>query len=199
MPPEERQLFPLLCSVCHTPFAAARCASGEPFRCHHCAVKLQAELYPAILRHLREPGQIGALAADGEASCFYHQDKQAAKVCSSCGRFLCTLCEIDLAGHCLCPLCLEQGRQTEQIASLVNKRVLHDSIALSTALLPLLAWPLTVITAPVALFLSITAWNKPNSILRRSKVRLVAALVFSGLQLLGWGALGLFLLQKWFS
>lgn len=199
MPADGRQLFPLLCSSCHKPLPTTHCNSGETFHCPHCSVVLQAELYPAILRQLREQGALGSVAADGEASCFYHPDKLAATVCSSCGRFLCSLCEIDLAGRCLCPACFEQGRQTEQISSLITKRVLYDSIALSIALLPLLIWPVTLVTAPTAFVMAIYAWRKPTSLLRRTKIRLLAAFLFSGLEMAGWGALAVFLLQKWIS
>ncbi len=199
MAPDGRQPFPLLCSSCHRPLATEQCNNAESFRCPHCSVQLQVELFPAMLRALNEQGTLGAVAGDGEASCFYHPDKQAATVCSSCGRFLCSLCEIELGGQYLCPVCFEQGRQSEQIASLVTKRVLHDSIALSIALVPLLIWPVTLITAPIAFSLAIYAWRKPTSILRRTKLRLLAALFFSGVQIVGWGVLAVVLLQKWIS
>jgi hypothetical protein len=192
----ERSLFPLLCSSCHTPLPAALCNSGESIRCPHCSTQLQVELFPAILRPLHEGGTVGLQVAEGEASCFYHPDKQAVTICSSCGRFVCSLCEIDLAGRHLCPVCLEQGRQNEQLSELVTKRILHDSIALNTTLLPLLIWPVTLITAPIAFYLAITAWRKPSSILPRTKIRQVLALLFSVLQIIGWAALGVFLFQK---
>lgn len=191
------QLYPLLCSSCRQPLSATLCNGETPLRCPHCSIWLQAEIFPAMLRPLRETGRNGALAADGEASCFYHPDKQAATVCASCGRFICSLCEIELAGRRLCPGCLEQGRQSEQINELITRRTLHDSIALSTALLPLLIWPVTLLTAPTAFFLAIYAWRKPTSILPRTKIRLIAALLFSTLQMLGWGALAVVLLKRW--
>ena len=91
MSPGERSLFPLLCSSCHTPIPAALCNSGEAIHCPHCSKQLQIELFPAILRPLYEGGSIGLQVAEGEASCFYHQDKQAVKICSSCeiGRASC--------------------------------------------------------------------------------------------------------------
>lgn len=195
----DRLLFPVLCSSCHTPIPAALCNSGDSIHCPHCSVSLQAELFPAILRPLHEGSSIGLQVTEGEASCFYHPDKQAVKICSSCGRFICSLCEIDLAGRCLCPVCLEQGRQNEQLSELVTKRTLHDSIALNTTFLPLLIWPITLITAPIAFYLAITAWRKPSSILPRTRIRLVLALLFSALQIIGWVVLGIFLFQKWNS
>lgn len=199
MSPGERSLFPLLCSSCHTPLPAALCNSGESIHCPHCSKQLQVELFPAILRPLHEGGTVGLQITEGEASCYYHPDKQAVKVCSSCGRFICSLCEIDLVGRCLCPVCLEQGRQNEQLAELVNKRTLHDSIALNISILPLLFWPFTLITAPIAFYLAITAWRKPSSILPRTRIRQVLALLFSALQIIGWVVLGVLLFQKWNS
>ena len=194
---EVRSLFPLLCSSCHQPLPATLCSAETPFRCPHCGIKLQADIFPAILQPLHEKGSIGTDVADGEASCFYHPDKQAAKVCSSCGRFVCALCEIELVGRCLCPVCLEQGRQNDQISELVTKRTLYDSMALSLSLLPLLIWPITLVTAPVAFFLAIYGWRKPTSILPRTRIRLIAALLFSTLQLIGWGTLAFYLFERW--
>ncbi len=186
MPPEISQIFQLQCSSCRTPLGADLCNSPEPVRCPACNVLLRAEIFPAILKTKEQSGGVGKDISDGDASCFYHPEKQAVKVCSSCGRFLCSLCEIELAGRCICPVCLEEGRQKEEIAELIPKRTLHDSIALGIAALPVLFFPVTILTAPVALFLSINGWKKPSSILPRTRFRLFAALVLSGLQIAGW-------------
>ena len=52
---------------------------------------------------------------------------------------------------------------------------MHDSIALSLSLLPVVIWPVTCLTAPAALFYAIRHWKSPTSILPRTKVRYLAA------------------------
>jgi hypothetical protein len=130
-----------------------------------------------------------SLQTDDEASCFYHPEKKAVVACESCGRFICSLCEISMAGRRLCPNCMELGRNQEKIAELVTHRSLHDQIALSLAIVPLLIYFITLITAPMAIYFSIRHWKSPTSILPRwSKVRFVFAILIGLLELGIWAA-----------
>jgi len=45
---------------------------------------------------------------------------------------------------------------------------------------------LTIITAPTSIYLSIRHWNSPMSVIGRTKVRFILAIVISGLQILAW-------------
>jgi hypothetical protein len=147
------------------------------------------EVFPALFRGIGAVNSGEPLTCEGEASCFYHPQKKAAVVCSACGRFLCTLCETDLAGRCLCPCCIDKGRASEGIEQLVTRRTLNDSLALSLAILPLLFFPVTVFTAPIAFFIAIRCWKRPGSILPRTKMRFVLAIVIALAQIAGWMAL----------
>jgi hypothetical protein len=119
---------------------------------------------------------------DDEASCFYHPDKRAVIPCDSCGRFLCSLCDIELNNRHICASCLETGQEKGKIKNLENHRKLHDSIALHLAVLP-------IVTAPVAFYLAIRHWKTPSSVIPRSKIRQILALLISGGQMVGWSAL----------
>jgi hypothetical protein len=44
----------------------------------------------------------------------------------------------------------------------------------------------TIVTAPIAIYLSIRHWNSPMGIIRRTKVRFILAIVISGLQIFAW-------------
>jgi hypothetical protein len=55
-------------------------------------------------------------------------------------------------------------------------------------LFPMLLIWVTVVTAPIALYLAIRHWNSPLSLVRRSKIRFILAMAISGLQMLGWAA-----------
>jgi len=128
------------------------------------------------------------LVAD-EATCFYHPQKKAVLPCEGCGRFLCALCDCELHGQHFCPACLEVGRKKRKIKSLENERTLYDSIALSLAVLPVAIVPLiyfTFITAPASLFVALRYWNAPRSIVHRTRIRLVLAIIFASLQIVGW-------------
>jgi hypothetical protein len=108
---------------------------------------------------------------------------------------MCALCDCELHGEHYCPTCLEVGRKKGKIKSLENQRTLHDSIALSLAIFPLLIFYFTIITAPMALYVAIRYWNAPRSIIHRTKIRYVAAIILATLQLAGWAVGGYFLIS----
>lgn len=164
--------------------------------CPSCSSPLRVEVYPALFREtVSTPA--ARVMMEGEASCFYHPEKKAAIVCDGCGRFLCALCDLDLDGQHLCPTCLQTGKQKGKLTKLQSERTRHDRIALSLALLPMIIFYFTVITAPIALFYAIKHWKSPGSITpnwRRSN--LIWAIVISLMQIAGWATLFTWLVIK---
>jgi hypothetical protein len=154
--------------------------------CPSCQVPLEVEIYPAFFRRIGPGQNAEALVVEHESSCFFHPEKKATVPCASCGRFLCALCDCELHGQHFCPACLEAGRTKGKIKSIENQRTLHDNIALALVFYPVVMWPLTVLTAPAAVYLSIRHWNTPRSIVHRTKIRFVLAIIFAGLQITGW-------------
>ena len=126
------------------------------------------------------------IVAEDEAGCFYHPGKKAAVPCAECGRFLCSLCDVELNGKHVCPTCIDSGRKKGKIKNLENHRTLYDDIALSLSIMPLIFFWLTLITAPVSLFMSIRYWKAPLSIIRRTKIKFIIAILLSSLQIAGW-------------
>ncbi|MFH1147527.1 MAG: hypothetical protein V1736_07450 [Pseudomonadota bacterium] len=96
---------------------------------------------------------------------------------------------MDLNGRHLCPLCVETGQEKKTLKCLDNYRVLYDRVALALAVAPLLVFWLTVLTAPMALYVTVRYWKAAPSILRGSKVRFVIAAVFSLIEIGGWATL----------
>jgi hypothetical protein len=162
--------------------------------CPACGVPVQVEIFPALFRPAARGRDGEALMVEGESSCFYHPQKKAVVPCQGCGRFLCALCDCELHGEHFCPACLEVGRQKGRITRLENQRTLYDGIALSLAVLPLLVFYFTVITAPIAIFIAIRHWNTPRSIVHRTRIRLVVAIILAVLQIVGWGVAAYFLM-----
>jgi len=93
---------------------------------------------------------------------------------------------VELNGEHLCPGCLESGRSKGKLTQLETKRTLYDGMALSAALLPLLAWPITLLTAPAAIFLAIYALRKPGSLLPRTRIRAYLAVLIGSAEFIGW-------------
>ena len=157
--------------------------------CSDCGAALRVAVFPALARPPEQGSAAESVMLDDEASCFYHDDKKAVKACDDCGRFLCSLCSIELSGRTLCAGCIQSGKKKGRLQDLTRHRVLNDDVALALALLPLLAWPFTLLTAPAAIFWSVRYWNKPGSLLPRSKIRYVLAILFGSLQIAGWTTL----------
>ncbi len=109
--------------------------------------------------------------------------------CDHCGRFLCSTCEIELAGQHFCPQCLESGKKKGNLPQLQNRRTLYDSLALALAIYPLLVFYLTFITAPLVFYIAIRYWKAPTSVIGRTKWRFVVALIIAGAEITGWAVL----------
>lgn len=99
---------------------------------------------------------------------------------------MCALCDIELEGQHLCPTCLESGKSSEKITRLVDRRVCYDQVALLVAFLPMFMVWVTIVSAPIAIYLSIRYWNAPTSILPRTKIRFIVAIILASLQIFAW-------------
>ncbi|PYS52738.1 MAG: hypothetical protein DMG13_15470 [Acidobacteria bacterium] len=187
------------CPKCQTPLLENAINSFGLAPCPGCQNLLQLEIFPALFRQ-NAPAQAGeGLLVEGESTCFYHSGKKAVLPCQGCGRFLCALCDCELNGEHFCPACLETGRTKGKIKSLENRRTLYDSIALSLAVVPLVIfffWFFTIVTAPMALFVAIRYWNAPRSIIHRTRIRYVVAMIVATLEVAGWGIGIYFLIEN---
>lgn len=184
----------LTCPKCRTPLPEAHFNASGPFPCPGCARSVEAAVFPACYQPASRGAAAESVFAAGEASCFNHPGNRAVVACDSCGRFLCALCDIALDAQHLCPACLNTGRKKGSVRHLESSRTLYGHLALLLALAPLLIWPITVITAPLAMFFAIFGWNKPGSLTRPGRVRHVIAFVLGLLQTAGW----IFLLLRFF-
>jgi len=164
--------------------------------CPACRSPLTALVFPAFLR--ASAGVFPEIAVEGtEATCFYHAKKKAVVPCDQCGRFLCALCQVELSGQNWCPSCIELHRKQGKLASLDNSRTLYDGMALLLATAPILMWPVTILTAPAALYMVIRYWRSPMSIVPRTKTRFILAGVFALAEIAGWIFLTSAVLVAW--
>ncbi len=134
---------------------------------------------------------------DDESSCYYHPGKSAEVVCDGCGRFLCSLCNIDFEGRHFCPACLENTSRTGETGRFRTQHVYYDSIALAVAVVPLLIFYLALLTAPVAIYLALRHWRTPFSALPWRRWCFVAALCFAFVELADWGAGFMYIFSAW--
>ena len=192
----------LVCDKCRTSLTGAVVNTGEPVACPGCHAPLLAQVFPALFRPVAAGKAAENILSDEEASCFYHPAKKAVVPCGRCGRFLCTLCDIDLGGNQhFCPGCVATARQNNEtnpqaVALPVQRRMNHDQLALFLAAAPLaLVFTVyfTLFTAPAALFLAIRYWNEPRrALVPRSRARVVAAALIALLEIGAWVAAFMF-------
>jgi hypothetical protein len=174
------------CSQCHSPLPEELWNRPEFNPCPSCRASFLAETFPALTRPALLPAAGRLIVEDDEAGCFFHPRKRAEVSCSMCGRFLCQLCDIDLQGNHICPHCLQIAQSGRAVVSLEKRRTVYDSASLSIALLPLLVWPLTLLTAPLAVVVALISFKKPNSLVSRSHYRAWLAILIGSLQIALW-------------
>lgn len=186
----------IVCSRCGTPIPVGEWNREHAF-CPTCRAGLGVLIFPALLSKIERPNVGDPVTAEGEASCFHHPEKRAAAACDQCGRFLCGLCLLEFLGQNWCPGCLEARRRSGQLKTLDVTRTLYDNGALALAIIPLLFFPLTLITAPIAIYVSLRYWRAPGSMVPRSRVRSYAAMLLAAAEIGAWVWILFYVVQRW--
>jgi hypothetical protein len=159
--------------------------SGAATACPDCGSENTVRAFPAMFADRAAVTPEAALT--GEAACFDHPGKRAVAACRQCGRFVCNLCSVEMAGGVYCPSCVAAGAGQARAANADSYRTLYDSIALTLPLASLiLMWPATLAAAPASLVISIAKWKQPLSLVRRSRWRFVVAILISLAEILAW-------------
>ncbi len=121
-------------------------------------------LFPALFRVDRVDAESIGLVV-GESSCFFHETKKATVACSSCGRFLCGLCDVEIGGDHICPSCIDSQMQKGQLDTLERSRFLPHRLALFLAALNLfIGWCTAGIPGIIAIVFGIRALTAPASV-----------------------------------
>jgi hypothetical protein len=186
----------IACPSCNVPLPSESVDTPTCVPCPICGKGVRIVTFPAMRVGYVAGRSAEAVQADGEASCFYHAGKRAAVACDGCGRFLCSLCDVEVGSRHLCPSCVEaamsparakEGRAGPGGAAADQRRFLYDSLAVALAVWPvILAWPFTILTAPGVLYIAARYWGAPGGMFRRTKARLCVAAALAAAQLAGW-------------
>ncbi|MDX2111648.1 MAG: hypothetical protein SFY80_15560 [Verrucomicrobiota bacterium] len=185
----------LLCLKCKEPLSLEGAHPYKEYttRCRVCRSANTVIVLPAMEhRFVRSQASV---AAELEASCFYHADRKAESTCHACGRFICNHCTATLDDETLCLPCLMAIRAKGSHAKLANGTVRWDSIALGTAVVSIFIAYFAILTAPAVIYLVLRYWRKgPFSPFENHKWRMALALTLAVLQLVGWSmALNVFI------
>lgn len=173
----------LPCPQCRKVLEPLSWHDADKGRCWSCRTDFDFTGFPALTAARRRVVPKAVLESE-HATCFYHEMNQAEVVCEACGRFVCAICGVDFGGRSVCPPCIAAVKVND--AQQVSQRTLYEGIALAVALLPLLIWPLTMITAPIALGVVVVGWRKPRSLVQGGRVKLVCAGVLAVIEISIW-------------
>jgi len=184
--PRRGNLDLVRCPRCGNLLSASDCNTTELVRCPSCQVRFRIEVFPALFRAIARGRPAEGILIEGESACFYHEQKKAVLPCDVCGRFRCALCDVELDNRHLCPACLQSGYKKGELNQLEKSRIIYDSAALWMAVLPMIVLPLTILTAPAAIFLAIFSWFRPSSIVPRTRLRSYLAIAFALAQIAFW-------------
>ncbi|MBF0570817.1 MAG: B-box zinc finger protein [Candidatus Omnitrophica bacterium] len=172
------------CPQCHSILKKEFINNSDFLSCLQCHQLIQVVAFPVLFQKPKVSEAAQPLIIDDQSNCFYHPDKKAIILCSSCGRFLCSLCDIEFDKQHLCPACLQSGTRKKRIHNIDNDIVCYDKIAFAVAVYPIITFIFTLITAPIAVYLSIRYWNTKS--LTGSKARFVFAILIGLAQIIGW-------------
>lgn len=172
----------LVCPSCG--FVLTDEALEPTISCRRCNSRIEVSIFPAVARAAENHAHQVVVAE--EASCYFHLDRVADFACSRCGRFLCPLCRIPWVGEDICPLCLETASTGAEGDKLASSRFHFDGLALLLSTAPLPTIFFSMFTAPVALGFALFTFRKNCSIVSRSKVRFILAILFSTATIVGW-------------
>lgn len=151
------------CPGCGGPITPAE-APNEWQICPYCDKRLQIRVWPVARQKTN-----AASALPEHATCFFHPENAFEACCQRCGRFLCTLCDLQLGAEHVCPTCFERGRTDIGLrgatAEWRHRDILYDSIALTIGWGWVLVWPFIVAALPANIILHVKFRKAPRSYL----------------------------------
>jgi hypothetical protein len=190
------QLAPA-CPACRAPFPTDAGTLAGLTRCPSCQVELRLTVLPGFGRVTPTGSRAERTGGDDEAACFFHPAKRAVVPCDRCGRFLCALCDLPVAGEHLCPACIQTAQQKGGLPALERSRIRWDLIVWLVLLLPILVcWIAVPVTALAGVGLAIWRLKAPPSRVAASRRSLMIAIGFGVLLALGGVALDFLLFQS---
>jgi hypothetical protein len=184
----DRVTTPLPCPNCQAALPVPAAGEETNILCPACRRSVRLVVFPALLAPATNGAVPEPVVAEGEAACFYHPARRAVVPCESCGRFLCALCDLPVAGKHLCPSCLESGSQRGDVQTLERSRLRHDLIVWYLLIVPLVVFCLLFIapvTSVIALIWAVAKRNAKPSLVDNTRIRLLGAMVFAVVALFG--------------
>ncbi|MBI3191090.1 MAG: hypothetical protein HYZ36_00370, partial [Pedosphaera parvula] len=166
------------CGNCRAELSVALDGPHAAVDCPLCRAPIQVQVFPAFVQGPPEGAPAERVLLQDESCCFYHPENKAVAPCDACGRFLCALCDLPEGEAHLCPTCFAR-KQSGETGEAPLRVARYDQIALAVAVLSFIVLPVTIITAPVVLYMVVRYWRWPSGVVRpgRKWVFVLAALI----------------------
>lgn len=177
----------LTCPACGAALGPYGLDAVREAHCPSCRTSLRGEVFRAWWTPPKPEAKLDR-ALEGEAVCYFHPSNRAALTCDSCGRFICSICDLPVGTRHLCPVCLSKGVGQEKLTEIVPKRLLWARFSLSLGFWPLplfiVLWWAYAITGGTAVIAGIISFFKPGSLVRgRQRAFAVFGILFGLVQI----------------
>ncbi len=159
----------LTCPACGAALGSYGLDAVQEAACPGCHVHMRGQVFPAWSKPVSNVPRFER-AMEGEAVCFFHPANRAVLPCETCGRFLCTVCDLQVGSRHLCPVCLSKGLGKEKLQEIVPRRSLWRRAAFILGLVPLvlsiMLWPVLFVSGGTAVIVALIGWKRPGSLVR---------------------------------
>lgn len=185
------------CPKCHSVLpdeVLQHSSDSKLVSCRACRAPVYANVYPRLQAGgilAKEAGASG-VSEEGDAVCSFYPELKAETVCEECGCLLSEKAAVVWSGNSFCMPCIHLLRERKEEDDFLSKRTLYDNSALG---LVVFLVPLSLFTAPMALYYLIRYRNSSRGIVPRGKIRWALALILSVGVMLAW----MILLVLWLS
>jgi hypothetical protein len=168
------------CPKCQAPVGVTRGADVLTETCPSCRTTIEIHPFLPLFKPPRGvPVSSNESPAHSGAACFFHPRASATASCHRCGRFLCSLCDVEWSDQHLCPECLSKAHARDALEGHEQQRVRYDIITWHLLILPVLfCFYVVPVTAPAAVALAILKRNSPPSRVANSRLSIRLGLTF---------------------
>ncbi|MEP6672651.1 MAG: hypothetical protein ABJF10_26035 [Chthoniobacter sp.] len=180
----------LTCPACGAALGPHGLDAAQEGVCPACRAGLRGQVFPVWWTPVKSASTFER-AMEGEAVCFFHPANRAVLPCDTCGRFLCSICDLPVGSRHLCPVCLSKGLGKEKLPEIIPRRFLWSRTALWLGAVPLILsiaiWPVLFISGGAAVIIALVGWSRPGSLVRgRQRWAAVLGVVLGLLQVGVW-------------
>lgn len=178
-------LSTVACPKCHREFPDESLQDqGGLSACPSCKSIVELRVYPRLRKSISSSLKVDdLLSGEGDALCRFYPELKADTVCEECGCLLSKKAAVTWTNVDYCLPCLHLLRESKGRDEFLARRVIYDNTALG---LILYLFPLSLFTAPLALYYLIRYRKASRGIVPRGKFRWLLATILSVVFSLGW-------------